>query len=280
MRVFLTGLGGFIGSELAARLRSRGHEVLGSASSPASAARLEGARVLALGDAVDPAWLAGVDALLHLAHDFRNDAEQRNRTGTRALVDAAQAAGVERVVYFSSYSAHPGARGIYGRTKRAIEEDLAPLGVTIVRPGLVLGPDGLFGRMVRHVVRWPVVPLPDGGRRTVPVVGLEELRVAVEAVLVRGGAAHNLAHAERPSLRVLMETIAAELRMRGRFLSVPTRLALGPLALLDRVGIRLGVDVDNLRGYRDNVEDEFRSDLAALGVSGELDLPALVRAAL
>ncbi len=107
-RVFITGALGFVGRALAARYRQSGAEVRGldmRADAPAG---------VVAGDVAKPqAWqahLEGCDLVIHTAaivtnNVARDQAWRVNVLGTRAVLAAAQQAGVKRFVHLSSLAA-------------------------------------------------------------------------------------------------------------------------------------------------------------------------------
>ncbi|HEY5225336.1 MAG TPA: hopanoid-associated sugar epimerase [Methylovirgula sp.] len=112
-KVLITGASGFVGSAVAHALAGAGYSVRGlvrPTSSRCNLAELDIERVT--GDICDPESvgkaMAGVRFLCHVAADYRlwaQDPEEigrTNRDGTRNLMQAALAAGVERIVYTSS----------------------------------------------------------------------------------------------------------------------------------------------------------------------------------
>ena len=113
MKALVTGATGFVGSNLVRELVADGVEVriLVRARSDRRAVADLPVEV-AIGDLLDPPSLApalqGVDHLYHVAADYRLWAPDPtvlyrvNVDGTRALLQAAEAAGVSRVVYTSS----------------------------------------------------------------------------------------------------------------------------------------------------------------------------------
>ncbi|HTJ47146.1 MAG TPA: NAD-dependent epimerase/dehydratase family protein [Kofleriaceae bacterium] len=167
--VLVTGATGFIGRRLVARLAKDGHRVRALVLPGEDAAGLAGVDV-SRGDVTDPESVAhavrGAGRVYHLAAvvgDWGDEErfERINVGGTRNVLDAAAASGVERVVMVSSIVVYgsqlrtgpcdesaPREHGIgpYSRTKRASEEvalDYDAFGrvpVTVVRPGNVFGP--------------------------------------------------------------------------------------------------------------------------------------------
>ncbi|GHH12088.1 hypothetical protein GCM10008023_11860 [Sphingomonas glacialis] len=111
--ILVTGVSGFVGSAVALKLAASGALVRGLVR--ASSARTNLADFpgeLVEGDARDPVAMAqamaGVRHLYHVAADYRiwaRDPEEivrNNRASTAAVMEAALAAGVERIVYTSS----------------------------------------------------------------------------------------------------------------------------------------------------------------------------------
>src|SRR5262249_28923076 len=192
----VTGATGFIGRRLVARLARDGHRVRAlvlPGEDPGAVpelAALGGALDVVRGDVTDADGVAaavrGAGRVYHLAAvvgDWGSDNafERINVGGTRNVLDAAAAGGVERVVMVSSIVVYgsqlrtgpcdedaPRELGVgpYSRTKRASEEialDYHAFGrvpVTVVRPGNVFGPasgmwvDGLAALLRKGSARW------------------------------------------------------------------------------------------------------------------------------
>ena len=177
MRVFVTGATGLLGGNLVRLLEQAGHQVTALVRSPQRAARQLGPGVtLVEGDIADvgafaPA-LVGHELLFHTAAFFREyyqpgdhwaQLQRINIDGTLALLQAAEAHGVRKVVYASS-SGVLGARSdgapadettppdalvqsnLYFRSKLLAEQAVAdflrtsPLSVTLILPGWMFGP--------------------------------------------------------------------------------------------------------------------------------------------
>ncbi|MCC7049079.1 MAG: NAD(P)-dependent oxidoreductase [Alphaproteobacteria bacterium] len=144
MRVLVTGAGGFVGRVVARRLADQGHRVL--ALYRKTPPRDVGGADLLQADLPALAALPPLDARAHCAAEvpaFCPDPDRLYRgnvEGTRAVLDAAHAAGARRIVYLSSMSiygtiadpvvteATPSTDpDIYGRSKLEGEKLLAAL---------------------------------------------------------------------------------------------------------------------------------------------------------
>jgi dihydroflavonol-4-reductase len=109
----VTGASGFVGSAVARALQARGTPLRLLVRASSSRKNLEGLEAeVVVGDMADASAMAatmhGVRHLFHIAADYRlwaRDPEEivrNNLSGTHAVLGAALAAGVERVVYTSS----------------------------------------------------------------------------------------------------------------------------------------------------------------------------------
>ena len=192
MRALVTGVTGFTGGHLARSLARRGIDVRGLVR-PASRARadalVERKIEVVLGNLTHEASLAracdGIDVVYHIAATYRTvgqpDATYRavNADGTRALLNAAQRAGVTRFVHCSTVGVHghvesppanedaPLAPGdIYQETKLEGEQLALSAGrggsmeVVVARPAGIYGPgDTRFLKMFRGIAkrRFPIL---------------------------------------------------------------------------------------------------------------------------
>ena len=113
MKAFLTGATGFVGSHVARALAERGAELCLLVRSTSRTDNIADLRAeIVPGDLRDPASLKdamrGCEFVFHVAADYRlwvPDPEEMYRAnveGTRAIIQAALASGVHRVIYCSS----------------------------------------------------------------------------------------------------------------------------------------------------------------------------------
>lgn len=113
MLAFVTGATGFVGSHVAQALAVRGADLRLLVRSTSRTANIEGIKAdRVTGDLRDAASLIkamqGCEVVFHIAADYRlwtpdpREMYKANVEGTRAIIQAAQEAGVRRVVYCSS----------------------------------------------------------------------------------------------------------------------------------------------------------------------------------
>ena len=210
-RIAVTGAAGFIGSAVARALKADGAEVIGIEVSPQLENRVRdtGAepRVADIGDpdAIREA-LSDADSVIHTAAFVREwgpmeDFIRVNVQGTANVLDAAEAAGADRVVQISSVvvygyddtshqdeSAFRRNVGVpYIDTKSASDRMAARRGAVIVRPGDVYGP-GSIPWVVRPVemMRGRRLSLPDKGDGTMLPAYIDDLVAGILAALRKG----------------------------------------------------------------------------------------------
>ena len=205
MRVFLTGGTGFIGGEVARKLRARGDDVRALARTPERAKSLSETECeLVAGDLSDEAairaGMKGCDAVIHAAAVYEIGVAKKrhpelwdaNVKGTERVLRAAQDVGVGRIVYVSTVAAFGNTRGqivdetfthpgdsytsVYEETKveahrlarRLISEGLP---IVIVQPGLVYGPGDTSanGALIDRFLagKLPMLAFPDVGYNAV-----------------------------------------------------------------------------------------------------------------
>lgn len=141
MKVAITGATGFVGSHLADRLSSEGHEVLRIAR------RSEEHLFVASLDNVDElvSAFSGCKAVAHCAGINREIDEQTyarvHVEATRNVVEAARRVGVEKIVLMSFLRARPDCGSAYHESKWAAEEIVRDSGLdyTIIKAGVVYG---------------------------------------------------------------------------------------------------------------------------------------------
>lgn len=251
----VTGASGFIGGHVVERLVREGYPVrcLVRGSSDTSLLQAFGVE-LASGDLADPAALRaaaqGCRFVVHcgaLVSDWgtAREIERVNVEGTRHLLEAASAAGVERFVHLSStdvYS-HPGSPGVgeeqrparfgnwYSHTKWLAEAEVRriererKLPAVILRPATVYGPRSphVIGEIGRALAAGQML-LVDGGRH---VAGLCYVDNLVDAVLLAlqheqaPGQTFNIADGSRVTWKEFTDALARGLGCKPARFNAP-----------------------------------------------------------
>lgn len=269
MKIFITGIRGFLGANLARALEARGHRVSGSSSEATHIARLR------IGEPVDPAIFADTDTVIHCAHDFMPGTLERNVRGSRLILEAA---GARRQIFISSHSARPDAVSEYGIAKYRIEREYLEAGQTVVRPGLVIGAGGMFARHLHMIRNSRVIPLVDGGIDPVAILALSDFCLAmVKVVEADGQLVLNLFNRTEPCMREIVDTVLRLDHRRALIVPVPYSLASLGVTAAERLRVPLSFNSGSLRTMKLNRERVHESNLHDL-LGSETDLEtAIVR---
>ena len=291
MTCLVTGATGFVGSAVARALLERGEAVRVLARPESDRRNIEGLAVEVVeGDLRDKASLEracrGCQALFHVAADYRlwvpepDEIYAANVDGTRALMEAAGAAGVTRIVYTSSVAtlglnrdASPADEatavsladmiGHYKRSKFLAEAGVrrlvaeAGLPAVIVNPSTPVGPRDIkptpTGRMIVEAARGRMPAFVDTGLN---VVHVADVAAGHLAAFKRGRIGERyILGGENMALGEILAAIARRCGRRAPRLRLPHGLVL-PLAYAAEAWARLArggepfVTLDGLRMAR------------------------------
>ena len=270
--VAVTGATGLIGRHLCRHLADHGWRVRGLVRDPERLSPGPGVEYFRcdLPDELDPAGLEGADVLIHAAYATRNqgpdDAHRVNELGSQRLFELARCHGVGQIVFLSSFSSRPDACSYYGRSKYAVEGLLDRDRDLALRAGLVLAADGgLFCRIVSMLRRARLVPLV-GGSRIVQTLHVADLCHVCQRAIE--GRVTGLLHAAEPQGEAfcdLLRLVLRHLQRRCVLLPVPFAPVWAGLRLAERLGVRLGVNSDNLLGIQTLRPSGLRKILRGLG---------------
>jgi len=254
-KILITGSNGFVGSFLTSRFMGRGYEVRGmDANDPKSPTPYAFIR----GDVRNPGDVKkafeGVNAIVHLAaahHDFGIDEKDFfdvNVTGTQNILDAADAYGVKKIIFYSSVAVYgnyeeeateesaPDPVNPYGKSKLEAEGRVRSWAVKdtersacIIRPAVVFGPGNyanmykLIGTIYRK--RFIFVGKGDNVKSIAYVENLADATVFLYEKLKSGVDVYNYVDLPQMSIRQTVETIAKHLSLGIPRLTLP----LGPV---------------------------------------------------
>ena len=228
MRIFITGVTGFLGSALAEHFRMHGHNVRGSSHDEANLVGLGdvleyGVRI-GFGGQVPLSVFESCDAVLHCAYDPSVGAMERNYEGTKAILESAARAGVPHQVFISSHSARSDAASSYGKLKYRLEILFLDRNQTVVRPGLIVGPGGLYAQNHGSLMRFPLIILPVADMSPVFFISLSNLLTAMTIIVDRKlTGAFNLFHDPPATLRGFVSAVSTLSGRRVFVLSIPAK---------------------------------------------------------
>jgi dihydroflavonol-4-reductase len=301
VRVFLTGGTGFIGGEVARRLRARGDTVRALVRTPSKAAALTSIGCeLVEGDLSDEdalrSAIKGCDTVVHGAAVYeigvtaaRAEAlVDANVRGTERILGAALAVGVRKAVYVSTVAIFGNTRGeiadenwerpaglgftsVYEQTKvqahaRAMELSARGLPLVTVQPGTVYGPGDTsdLGDILDKLLtgKLPLLPFPELG---ITPVHRDDVAAGILLALDKGVNGESYVLAGEPlRMRELVAALAEVSGRRGPRGTLPTVVVKGLAPFGRFVGPLLGFPT-NLREVvtsSDGVTFWARSDKA------------------
>ena len=241
MKVLVTGGTGFIGPRVVHALRARDCDVRVLVRRPEGAAQLAtwGAE-LAAGDITDPASLhtalAGCTHIVHLVAILTGSAADFERVmtqGTKTLVAAAKAEGVEQFVLMSALGTSDPATGTvvpYYAAKWAEEREVIESGLeyTIFRPSFVFGRGGALTLFIKQVRYSPVVTVVGDGLQRSQPIWIEDVAELLAQAVGDARATNRtfeLGGPDTVNWNELYLTIARVLGKRRRLVHVPFAVA-------------------------------------------------------
>jgi nucleoside-diphosphate-sugar epimerase len=263
----LTGAGGALGPVVAREFAAAGFAVRALGRKPLDPSIFPAGTELGIMDVLDrPAierQFSGADTVVHMAAllhvvnpppSLASEYERVNIGGTRNAVAGAAAAGVRRVVLFSTIAVYgygsgaildestpPAPTTAYGISKLEAEwvasaattQEGAALS-TILRLGAVYGSrvKGNYRRLVHSLARGRFISVGDGRNRRTLIYERDAARAAVVASRhpAAAGRTFNVTDGAFHTVREIVDTIARALGRSPRRLSIPTapaRLAAG-----------------------------------------------------
>ena len=277
MDVMVAGGTGFVGRSLCRVLIRRGHGVTAlSRTAESDGADLPAAVETVAADVTESSRvledaLAGHDAVVNLVA-LPSHVRPRGRShdavhygGTRNLVAAAEAVGVDRFLQLSGLGVDAGIDTAYFRAKRRAERVVrdSDLEWVIYRPSVVFGDGCAFVPFVERVAPPLVTPLPGGGTMRIQPIWVADLTPLLADGLEADRHVGRCYEIGGPERLTLAETVT---RIRGGGIVIPVPMVLvGALAALIEPLPWIPFGRDQYRVLRhDNTTAE--NDIAAFGV--------------
>jgi uncharacterized protein YbjT (DUF2867 family) len=185
IRCLVTGATGYIGGRLVPRLLEAGLTVRAMARNPDKLAKVPWHDEVEVvrGDLTDPQSLteafAGVDVVYYLVHSMgtSKDFVAEERQSARNVVEAAQKAGVRRLVYLSGLHPEntPLSRHLASRTEVGEILINSSIETVVLQAGIVIGSGSASFEMIRHLTdRLPAMTAPKWVRNKLQPISIDD----------------------------------------------------------------------------------------------------------
>ncbi len=263
----VTGATGYVGSRLVRRLAAEGRSVRALARRPERVERLAGVEAVQADLlAVDPlvGALAGCETAYYLVHSMEggnangDGFASRDRRAATAFAEAAQDAGIERIVYLGGI-APAGAVSPHLRSRLEVEEILlgALPASTALRASIVIGAgSSSFRVLVRLVERLRLLPMPRWrSNRTQPIDERDviEYLARTPAVPEAAGRSLDICGPDVVTFAGLIEQIAHGLGVGRMPVGLPASLTPPASAVVAAVS---GQSIDLVRPLMESLESD------------------------
>jgi nucleoside-diphosphate-sugar epimerase len=183
------------------------------------------------------------------------------------VIDAACRAGIRRAI-FTSTTALLTRLPVRSRPARIAAEDAvraSPLQWTIVRPTMIYGGarDRNMCRLLRHLLRWRVMPIPGDGSALQQPVHVDDVASALVAASncnAAIGSVYEISGLRALTFRQLVDAAGVAIGVRARCIPVPLRGAIAMAGIAEHLGLRTGIRAEQLERL---AEDKAFSHAAA-----------------
>ena len=227
----VTGAFGFSGRYIARRLLACGERVLAltnrtPGTSPLQAVPLDFRNPQALADSMRGATVLYNTYWVRFAYGGLS--HERAVENSRILVEAAEQAGVKRIVHLSVTNPSPESPLTYFRGKAAVESIIQSSSLTyaILRPALIFGrEDILINNIAWLLRRFPVFAIPGNGEYGLQPIFVEDLAAfAVESGHGRENVVVDAVGPERYTYKELVQLVCEAIHSRSRLFCAPPSL--------------------------------------------------------
>lgn len=230
MKIAITGGTGFVGRNLGRLLAKDGHEVVliarGLDQTDPTIRQLAGVRFFPMGldnaDKLSNAF-AGCNAVAHCAGINREIGDVTYKRvhveGTRRVVEAAQRAGVKKIILISFLRARPNCGSGYHESKFAAEEIVRASGLdyTVFKCGVIYGKgDHMLDHLSHAFHTFPLFAFVGFKDKTIRPNAIEDVTRIVKASLVDGVLSQRIVAVVGPEELTLREAVRRVARVVGR----------------------------------------------------------------
>ena len=169
----------------------------------------------------------------------------------------------------------------YSRVRNPLAEQVRQAEAVFIssgRNGVMLHPSMIYGgshennlrRLLDAIRRWPILPLPGGGRHLVQPIHVNDAAASIAAAARRpwiGPSVIPIAGPEPMTWREMALICMRELGYRRPMLPLPLGLAIGVVSAMRAAGLPLPLDPDVLRRFREDVNIPIAAMVSELAVT-------------
>lgn len=276
----ITGAGGFLGTELVNYFSKKGWNVRAFARKPSDYWKKNVQFVqYNMEMAINDDALRGCDFVIHAAYIKQDKQHPRaidqNIFAAKNIITASKKVGVRKSLFISSMSAHEDALSVYGKQKLQIESLFNAAGGVTIRSGMIIGNGGIVLNMANLMKKLHAVPLIGNGTQPIQIVGVYDLVVVIEAVLLEDSlkGTYTIATPRVYTYKEFYSAVARHLKLKILFVPVPYRLLLMSLRVVGVLRLPLNVGEENLLGMKMLRSVKTTADLVKIGITlDELDV--------
>ena len=228
MRVLVTGATGFVGGNLIPALLDAGHTVVAMVRDTERYDPPPGVEVVE-GDVLDPdITLPTVDAAYYLIHSMAADGDfsELDRRAARNFVTAADAAGIERIIYLGGLGEDEEELSEHLKSRREVERLLGEgeAALTVLRAAIIIGDGSASFTVIRQLVeRLPVMVTPSWVRTDCQPIYIDDVIAYLVGVLENPSTAGRTFDIGGPDVLTYQEILVrtAQIHVGRRPLIVP-----------------------------------------------------------
>jgi NADH dehydrogenase len=269
--IIITGANGFIGECLLKHFYALGWNIKAFVHKVPSE-RMNGIEytLYNIEDKPDAKLFTGIDYLVHCAYlrfEKNKKADEFNITGTENLIELCRKNNV-KILFLSSFSAHPEAVSHYGKTKLACEKLFDLSEDIVLKTGFVIGEKGLFAEMKKQIDNSKFFPLIGGGKQPIQTIYIDDLCFVIQHSLLNNiSGLFKIAEPEAASMKEFYLAIADSLEKKLRFIPVSSSLLLIICRIGEAFRIKLPVSSESVLGLKHLIKFDTKEDLNKLGVT-------------
>jgi nucleoside-diphosphate-sugar epimerase len=271
LTIAITGANGFLGSALTSWFISKGYHVIAMVRNiPEQRSPNVTYILFDLSKGQCEKQNIPADVLIHAAYVPATDANayESNINGTRALLRLFSPSVLK--IFISSISADADSRAVYGRQKAELEKLFLNENGTAIRPGLILGNGGMFGKMRSYLQKKRNIPLFNGGIQPVQTVYVNDLALAIEQIITKNlSGVYTFCEHEPVHYREFYSELCRQIGVQPRFISIPYWVAGCLITCAKVIGVTLPINRDNLEGLRNMKAHPSIEDAKRIGVIPE-----------